>query len=79
MQQLLTFGIIISYVCIFVCINICAQNTKQEIISHYLFFFFFGHTAEHAELPQPEIEPKPSIVEAWNFNHWTAREVLSLF
>ena len=79
MQQLLTFGIIISSVCIFVCVNICAQNTKQEVISHYLIFFFLATHAEHAELPQPEIEPKPSVVEAQNLNHWTAREVLSLF
>ena len=77
MQQLLTFGVIISSVCIFVCVNICAQNTKQEVISHYL--MFFGHTVGRAELPQPEIEPKPSRVEARNLNHWTAREVLSLF
>ena len=26
-------------------------------------------------VPRPGIEPTPPAVEAWNLNHWTAREV----
>ena len=30
-------------------------------------------------IPQPGIEPTPPALEAWNLNHWTAREVPGKF
>ena len=35
-------------------------------------FKFFGHTKT---VPQPEVELVPPVLEAWSFNHRTAREV----
>ena len=47
--------------------------------NHWVYFFFlFGHTAQHAELPQSGMQLTPSAVEAWSPNHWTTREVLGL-
>ena len=46
-------------------------------------FFFFGHVARHVgcgiSVPRPGIEPAPPAVEAWNLNHWIAREVPIFF
>ena len=39
-----------------------------------LFFFFFGPAAPGTFIPHPWIEPMPSAMNAWNPNHWTARE-----
>ena len=44
----------------------------------YYFTFFICHTARHAELPQPGIEPMPPAVGAWSLNHWTTSEVQGL-
>ena len=41
-----------------------------------VFFFFWPHLAACRILvPWPGMEPTPPAVEAWNLNHWTAREV----
>ena len=47
----------------------------------FKFLLLFGHTTWHVGLfvPQPGIKPSPPAVEAWNFNHWTTREVPVLF
>ena len=34
-----------------------------------------GHAAYGILVPRPGIEPTPPAVEAWNLNHWTAKEV----
>ena len=39
------------------------------------FFFFIALHAMRLLVPQPGTEPKLPAVEAWNFNHWTTREV----
>ena len=43
------------------------------------FFFFLSHHTAHGVLvPPPGIKPMAPALEAWSFNHWTAREVLPL-
>ena len=46
-----------------------------------LLFSFFEHTrqARGILVPLPGTEPVPHIVEVWNLNHWTAREVHGCF
>ena len=39
-------------------------------------FFFFGHASCGIFVPQTGIEPVPLVLEAWNLNYWTVREVL---
>ena len=39
------------------------------------YFIFFGHVACRISVSQPGIEPTPSALGVWGFNHWTAREV----
>ena len=48
---------------------------------HFFFLKFFGCAMWHVGItvPQPGIEPMPPAVEAWNLNHWTAREVPKFF
>ena len=48
-------------------------------ILYIYYFFFFGSTARHAELPQLGIEPMPPTVEAQSLNHWTTRETQKLY
>ena len=38
------------------------------------FFFFFCRAACRILVPQPQIKTQPPEWEAWNLNHWTARE-----
>ena len=38
-------------------------------------FFLFHHVARGILVPGPRIKPSPSALEAWSFNHGTAREV----
>ena len=40
-------------------------------------FLFSGHTLSLWDLSSPKqgLNPYPLAVEAWNLNHWTAREV----
>ena len=46
----------------------------------YFFFFFWPRLAACGILvPGPGIEPAPPAVEAWRPNHWTAREVPTLY
>ena len=40
-----------------------------------IFTFWLCHAACGILIPQPGIKAKPSTVEAWGSNHWTAREV----
>ena len=42
----------------------------------FFFFFWPRHAACEILVAQPGIKPVPPAVEAWNPNHWTAREVL---
>ena len=39
---------------------------------------FWDHITWHVELPQPGIEPTPTVVEVQSLNHWTTREVWEL-
>ena len=39
-------------------------------------FFFFALHSMRLLVPQPGTEPELPAVEAWNFNHWTTKEVL---
>ena len=32
-------------------------------------FLFFGHAAQHAELPQPGIKPVLPALEVWSLDH----------
>ena len=38
-------------------------------------FYSFGHEVGGILTPQPGIEPRLPVLEAWNLNHWTTREV----
>ena len=38
-------------------------------------FFWLSHATCRILIPQPGIEPRPSAVEVWSPNHWTASEV----
>ena len=49
-------------------------NLSLFVLPVFFWFFFFGHTTRHAELPPPGIEPVPAAVEMWSLNHWTTRE-----
>ena len=40
-----------------------------------LLFFWPHHIAWGILVPWPGVEPTPSAVEAWSFNHWTSKEV----
>ena len=42
-------------------------------IASVLCFGFFGHEACGIFAPRSGIEPKPSTLEAWSLNQWTAR------
>ena len=44
-----------------------------------LFFGGLQHSECRILVPQPEIKRMPLALEAWNLNHWTTRDVLSLF
>ena len=48
---------------------------KNVSILFSVFIFFGCHVAFGMTVPWPGIEPVPPAVEAWSFNHWTAREV----
>ena len=52
---------------------------KHTVCDLLMFFFFFGCTSKHEELPQPGIEPVPPAVEVQSLNHWTTREVPSMW
>jgi len=41
----------------------------------YFLFFMDMLCSMGALLPQPGIRSVPTAVEAWNLNHWTAKEV----
>ena len=41
-------------------------------------YFWLYHVAYGILVPQPEIEPVPSVVRAQSPNHWTTRESLLL-
>ena len=46
----------------------------------YLFIYlFFDHVACGILVPLLGMEPVPPPVEAWSLNHWTAREVPTLY
>ena len=50
-----------------------------EVCSFSLKLFFWPCCTTYGILvPRPRIEPMPPALEAWSFNHWTAREVPSL-
>lgn len=38
----------------------------------FLPFFLRCHAAFESSVPRPETEPRPSVVEVWSPNHWTA-------
>ena len=40
----------------------------------WVFFFLFGCTSQHTELPQLGIKPTPTTVEVPSLSHWTIRE-----
>ena len=44
--------------------------------STLFYFIFIEHAACGISVPQPGVEPTPPALEAWNLNHWIAREVL---
>ena len=45
-------------------------------VMHLLLFLFWPcYLARGILVPQPRIEPKPPVLEAWSLNHWTAVEV----
>ena len=44
----------------------CTLSERSWI---HLLFFFFGHTMQYVELPQPGIELAPLVVEAQCLNH----------
>ena len=48
--------------------KICMEGT-------YFLFFMDMLCSMGALLPQPGIRSVPTAVEAWNLNHWTAKEV----
>ena len=56
-------------------------NLPQKNPSRLLFFFFFhfGCVAYGILVPWPGIKTALPAVEAWNPNHWMAREVLFFF
>ena len=37
-------------------------------------FFFFGHTSQHAELPDQESNPHSPAAEVLSLNHWASGE-----
>lgn len=41
----------------------------------FFFLFWLSPAACGLLVSQPEVEPMPSVLEAQNLNHWTAREV----
>ena len=52
------------------CVCVCVY-----VYIYFLFFIFFDRVACGILVPGPGIEPMPPAVEAWNLNHWTAKEV----
>ena len=49
--------------------------TSLKYNSGWFYFVFWPHCAACRILvPQPQIEPLPPELEAWNLNHWKARE-----
>ena len=63
------------------CCNYTFKKMFKELVVMMLltlfiyFYFYFGHARQHVGLPQLGMEPVPTAVGAWSFNHWTAREV----
>ena len=46
----------------------------------YFIFCFWLHCAAYGILgPEPGMESSPPAVEAWSLNHWTTREVSSVY
>ena len=54
----------------------CRVHQVDCGVLFFVCLFVFGHAMQHAELPQPGIEPVPPALEAWSLNHWITREVL---
>ena len=44
-----------------------------------LFIYLAMHAACKILVLQPGIKPRPTAVEVWSLNHWTARELLFFF
>ena len=56
-----------------------ATRPTWIFLSFFFFLICFGcAVGREILIPQPGIESVPSAVEAWNLNHWTAREVPNL-
>ena len=52
-------------------------NHFFHTLKRIIFTMFLLHRAACGIcVPQPAMEPKPPVVEAWSLNHWPAREVL---
>ena len=50
-----------------------AWPNRLQNLFVYNFFFFFGHTSQHVQLPPPGTEPLPPSVEGQGLNHWTSK------
>ena len=58
-------------------VNCLVSKCLEKILFFYNFFFFWPQRAACRILvPQPGIEPGLSVVRAYSFSHWTAREFL---
>ena len=55
------------------------KNFLREVSFFPFFFLAALHGMQDLLVPQPGTEPAPSAVEVRSLNHWTAREVPSLF
>ena len=57
-------------------------NSWDNTGSQYKIYFFFfrpHHAGCRILVHRPGIKPSPPSVEAWSFNHWTAREIPQIF
>ena len=57
------------------------DGMMDEGSTRILFIYLAMHAACKILVLQPGIKPRPTAVEVWSLNHWTARELLffSLF
>ena len=51
------------------------QENLLFLLFYFILFFWPCHVVCGILVPRPGIEPGPPALEAWSFNHWTAREV----